>query len=300
MFSFAHWGQVTPFALAKGDEFREQLAPTPARYGTPEYEAQACELIDLSANLTDRQKMIAEFWSENPDRTNRTSGVPDANSAALSESPIEHWLRFAAFVSGRDHHSLDDDVKMYFALSNAMFDASIAAYDAKRAFDAVRPITAIAFLFHGQRIRGWGGPGKGTAEMDGSDWRPYQRATSPTPPSPEYVSAISAESAAAAEVLRLWSGSDQFGYSVTLPKGSSRIEPGATPAQVVTLRWRTFSEAADEAGMAGRYAGTQFAAGDLAGRKLGRLVADKVWAKAQGYFEGTAVPGQAETKTNSR
>jgi hypothetical protein len=317
MFSAAHWGQVTPFALTKGEEFRDQLAPLPARYGSPEYEAQARELIGLSANLTDRQKMIAEFWTEtsgSADGLQENPGqkqMPGAQSgpgttrseffcdlerneagAGLSESPLEHWFRFAEFVSKRDHHSLDDDVKMYFALSNAMFDASIAAYDAKRAFDSVRPITAIAFLFHGQEMRAWGGAGKGPLEMDGSEWHPYQPA--PTPPSPEYVSGISAESAAAAEILLLWTGSDQFGYSVTLPEGSSRIEPGTTPAEPVTLRWRTFTEAADEAGMAGRYAGIHFAAGDLAGRKLGRLVAAKVWAKAQAYFDGTAAQPAAE------
>jgi hypothetical protein len=42
--------------------------------------------------------------------------------------------------------------------------------------------------------------------------------------------------------------------------------------------------------MSGRYAGIQFARGDLAGRKLGRLVADRVWEKAQSYFNGTAKP----------
>lgn len=273
MFSAAHWGQVTPFALSKGDELRDGLAPPPARYGSPEYEAQARELIDLSANLTDRQKMIAEFW---------TLGSGDAASDAV----VEHWLRFAELISVRDHHSLDEDVKMYFALSNAMFDASIAAYDAKRALDSVRPITTIAFLFRGKKIRAWGGPGKGPIEMDGSDWLPYQPATSPTPPSPEYVSATSAESAAAAEILRLWTGSEQFEYSITLPKGSSKIEPDKTPAQPVTLHWHTFSEAADEAGMAGRYAGIHFAAGDLAGRALGRAAADSAWAKTKSYISG--------------
>jgi len=62
----------------------------------------------------------------------------------------------------------------------------------------------------------------------------------------------------------------------------------------VTLHSRTFPEAADEAGMAARYAGVHFAAGDLAGRKLGRLVAAKVWAKAQAYFDGTAAQPAAE------
>lgn len=79
MFSAAHWGQVTPFALTKGEEFRDQLAPLPARYGSPEYEAQARELIGLSANLTDRQKMIAEFWTEAPAAQMACKKIQDKN-----------------------------------------------------------------------------------------------------------------------------------------------------------------------------------------------------------------------------
>src|SRR5216684_7607256 len=210
MFAAAQWCYVTPFALSKGEELRNVLAPAPAQFGTPEYEEQARELIDLSANLTDRQKVIAEYWSDGPD----------------SEQPPGHWLRFAEFVSARDHHTLDDDVKMFFALSNAMLDAGIAAWDAKRAFDSVRPVTAISLLFGAKKIRAWGGPGKGTVETDGAQWIPYQPATFPTPPFPDYVSGHSTYSAAAAPILTLWTGSEHFGESVTLPGGSSKIEPG--------------------------------------------------------------------------
>lgn len=272
MFVAAQWPYVTPFALSSADEFRSTLRAPPA-YGTPGYQRQAEELLVLSTNLTDEQKMIAEYWT-----------VGNDSQAA------EHWLRFAQFVSERDHYSLDDDVKMYFALSNAMFDASIAAFDAKRASDSVRPVTAISLLFQGKKIRAWGGPGKGTVEIDGSQWIPYQPATSPTPPSPGYVSLRSAVSAAAARILALWTGSDRFGYSVTLPTGSSQIEPGKTPAQQLTLTWDTFSAAANQAGMAGRYAGVSFSGDDLAGRQLGRLAADKAWAKAQSLFNGSTPP----------
>jgi hypothetical protein len=176
---------------------------------------------------------------------------------------------------------------MFFVLSNAMLDASIAAWDAKRAYDSVRPITAVEFLLRGRRIRAWGGPGKGTVEMDGSQWIPYQRSSFPTPPFPDYVSGHSAFSAAAARVLTLWTGVDHFGYSVMLAAGSSRIEPGDTPAKPVVLSWETFTEAADEAGLSRRFGGIHFARADLAGRKLGRLVADRAWAKAQTYFDGS-------------
>jgi len=149
-------------------------------------------------------------------------------------------------------------------------------------------------LFRGNPIRAWGGPGKGTVEMDGSQWIPYQPATFPTPPFPNYVSGRSTYSAAAAAILRLWTGSDFFGDSVTLPPGSSNIEPGISPARTVTLRWETFTDAANEAGMSRRYGGIHFRAADLAGRLLGRLVAYGAWSKAQSYFDGTAAQRHSE------
>jgi hypothetical protein len=59
-------------------------------------------------------------------------------------------------------------------------------------------------------------------------------------------------------VLALWTGSERFEYSVTLAAGSSKIEPGITPAQPVKLKWETFADAADEAGMSRRYGGIHF------------------------------------------
>jgi hypothetical protein len=202
-----------------------------------------------------------------------------------TEQPPGHWALFAHFVSQRDHHTLDDDVKMFFVLSNAIFDAGIAAWDAKREYDSVRPITAIPFLFRGMTIRAWGGPGKGTVEIDGLRWIPYQEATSPTPPVPEYVSGHSTYSAAAARILELWTGSDRLGESVLLSEGSSNIEPRITP-NPITLRWQAFSDAANEPGMSRRYGGIHFRSADLAGRLLGRIVAVQVWTKAQFYFSG--------------
>jgi len=271
----AQWCFVTPFAMSKGDEFRwlGQILP-PATYGSAEYQQQAEELVALSAGLTDRQKMIAEYWLDGP----------------KSEQPPGHWAVFGKWVSARDHHTLDDDVKMFFVLSNAIFDAGIAAWDMKRTYDSVRPATAIPLLFKGKKIRAWGGPGKGTVEMDGSQWIPYQPASFPTPPFPDYVSGHSTYSAAGAAILRLWTGSDRFGDSVTFAAGSSRIEQGVTPAHALSLDWPTFSQAADEAGTSRRYGGIHFRRADMSGRILGRLVAVTEWAEAQSYFDGRGKP----------
>jgi len=177
---------------------------------------------------------------------------------------------------------------MFFALTNALLDASIATWDTKRAYDSVRPITAIHFLFAGKKIRAWAGPNQGAQEMDGHDWRPYQESGVVTPAFPEYISGHSTFSAAAAEVLRLFTGSDTFGESVKIKAGSSKIEPGAIPACDTTLTWATFTSAADEAGMSRRYGGIHFELGDVTGRRLGRLVGAQAYGKALDYFSGQA------------
>jgi hypothetical protein len=250
----AQWYKVIPFALQSDGQYRLfESWFGPAKYGS-------------------EQKMIAEYWANGPH----------------TETPPGHWDLFAQFVSSRDRHTLDDDVKMFFALTNACFDAGIAAWDGKRAFDSVRPATAIPYLFHGKVIQSWGGPGKGTVSMDGSQWIPYQPSTFPTPPFPEYISGHSTFSAAGAAVLRLWTGSDHFGASATFSPGSSTIEPGITPATSVTVQWNTFSDAANQAGISRRYGGIHFRAGDLVGRIVGELVGRQVWENAQSYFNGTA------------
>jgi len=155
----AQWQQVATFALSPGSL---RSADGPARYGSADYRAQAQALLDLSAGLTDEHKMIAEYWADGPH----------------SELPPGHWNLFAQFVSRRDHRGVHEDgverdVKLFFALTNAVSDAGCCAWDNKRAFDSVRPITAIRTLFHGQPVRAWAGPYQGTKLIDGAVWLPY-------------------------------------------------------------------------------------------------------------------------------
>ncbi|MFL6463522.1 MAG: phosphoesterase, partial [Bryobacteraceae bacterium] len=81
----------------------------------------------MSAQLNDEQKMIAEYFADGPN----------------SELPPGHWDLFAQFVSARDQHGVNEDAKLFFALTNAIFDPGIAAWDAKYVFDSVRPATAV-------------------------------------------------------------------------------------------------------------------------------------------------------------
>jgi uncharacterized protein DUF6851/vanadium-dependent haloperoxidase-like protein len=264
------WNHVVPFALPS-DSFGQSLTGPP-KHGSAAYTKEAQQLIALSAGLTDEQKMIAEYWQLGPQTV----------------QPPGRWIEIGQYVSRRDHHSLDQDAKMFFALANAVFDAGIAAWNDKRHYDSVRPITSIRYLYHGKKITAWGGPDKGTRAIDGGTWLPYQKATFPTPAFAEYVSAHSTFSGAAAQVLQDFTGSDHFGGSVTLPAGSSVIEPGHTPHHAVKLSWSTFTDAANQAGISRRYGGIHFKAGDLDGRKLGFLVGTLVTAKANEYILGLA------------
>jgi hypothetical protein len=235
-------------------------------------------VLALSAGLTDVQKVIAEYWADGPH----------------SELPPGHWDLFAQFVSRRDHHGanergVDLDVRLFFALTNAILDAGICCWDNKRAFNSVRPITALRYLFQGRRVRAWGGPYQGTRSIDGGQWLPYQPSTFPTPPFAEFSSGHSTFSAAGAEILRLFTGKDSFGGSATIPAGSSRVEPDTVPTQDVILRWSTFSQAADEAGISRRYGGIHFEQGDLDARVAGRLVAIRTWERARRLFDGRGV-----------
>ncbi len=259
-----HWGTVAPFALASGSAVRPKQGP--AKLGEPKFTQQAIDVLAISAGLNEYQKTVAEYWADGP----------------ASETPPGHWFLFAQSASAYYRYTLDQDVMLYMALGNAMLDASIATWDTKRAYNSVRPITAIRSLFKDQTIKSWV-KDKGTVEIKGQDWSPYQPCTFITPPFAEYTSGHSAFSSAGAEVLRRYTGSDSNTYTTSLKAGSLKTESNI-PSKDITLNWPTFSAAADEAGMSRRYGGIHFEEGDLVGRKLGLDVADQVWKKSLTHF----------------
>jgi hypothetical protein len=261
-----HWGVVKPFAMSSGQQFRPTVPPqNPLAQG---FLDQARHVMDVQVHLTPEQKVIAEYWADGP----------------RSELPPGHWCEFGAYVAERDHLGLDDTVKLFFALANAIFDASIATWDAKRHFDYVRPITAIRHLFQGRRVRGWAGAGKGIQDIAGETWKPFQVPTFPTPPFAEFTSGHSAFSMAGAVVLKHFTGSDRFGffYSQDVPLKADPLEPVID----VVLSWATFSAAARQAGESRLYGGIHFYEGNVAGLDMGKKVGDLAYAKAQDLWSG--------------
>jgi PAP2 superfamily len=269
-----HWRKVIPFVLTF----------SPLRYDVPGpptdpgggFSADDIEQeVKETADLDDVAKIKAEYWADGP----------------RSEFPPGHWAVFAQAFSRKRHHSVDDDAKLFFALGNALMDASIASWDVKYRWDFVRPITGIREHFRGKPIPSWLGPYQGFGVVPGERWLPYQPLNVVTPAFPEYTSGHSAFSAAGATVLTKFTGSDAFGISVTVRAGTSRIEPRdgthpGTPAKDVTLSWPTLSAAAAEAGLSRRLGGIHFQSGDEHGRAVGARVGADAWARALAFITG--------------
>ena len=255
-FLLPHWGLVRPFALA----YANQFCPTPPVSESGGYDKQAKDIQHIAECLTEEQKTIAEYWA---------NGVG-------SFTPAGHCCMIAHFISDRDNHDSNQDICLYFALSNALLDASIVAWDAKRQFDGVRPITAIRLLNKGQDIKIWD-----NKTIKGDDWQSYIS----TPSFPEHVSGHSTFSAAAAAIFTAFTGDDKLDMSVVIKACSSLIDP-KLPTKDITLCWDTFKNAADQAGMSRRYGGIHFENGDVQGRVLGEKIGDCVWQKVRHYFNG--------------
>ena len=258
-----HWSQVRPFALSHGAQFRPSA---PAEVWTQQFMDQALYVIDVQKNLTTEQKVIAEYWADGP----------------KSWLPPGHWCEIGMQVSSQRCHDLATDAKMFFALANAILDASIATWEAKTYYDYCRPVTAIRWLFDGIAIPSWAGPAGGVVQRDGAEWRPFQKDTFPTPPFAEFTSGHSAFSMAAATVLKLFTGSDLFSLS-HVQDHPLAAEPGLDVTGL-RIQWGSFTAAAMSAGESRLFGGIHFHEGNVAGLDMGRKVGQAVWARAQRYF----------------
>jgi hypothetical protein len=257
-----HWGRVKPLMLDSANQFR---CPPPPAIGSLQLKKEVSEVVAMQASLTDEQKALVEFMRDGP-RSVQQAG---------------HWLIFAQNVSERDQHTLDQDVKMYFLVEAAAMDAFIACWDTKMHYDYARPYSLVHDYFRDQDIHGWAGPGNGMIKMKGQEWRPYSPDTFLCPPFPAYVSGHSTISAACAEVLKLYTGDDYFGEEVTRVPGEL-TEPDRA-GKPVTLKFPTFTETANMAGISRVLGGYHIQADNLEGLKLGRQVANAVWKKYLGY-----------------
>ncbi len=264
-----HWHWVTPFALERASEFRP--GPPPA-LDSDQLRKEVMQVIELQSRLSDEDRALVEFMRDGP------SSVQQAG----------HWLIFAQHLSKLHLHGVDQDVPMYFLVTNAAHDAFIACWDAKMYYDFARP-QALVHAFHANdSLYGWMGELRGWGMMLGSEWRPYSPANFLCPPFPSYPSGHSTVSSACANVLRKYTDSDEFNYSVTLEPGAL-TEPDNIGAPVI-LEFATLTQTAEAAGKSRVLGGYHIATENTVGLELGARVAERVWSKYRLLREGLPAP----------
>jgi hypothetical protein len=180
---FTTWGQVTPFVLDHGNQFRPAPPPalTSADYATALNEVQSLGSATSMTRTAD-QTVIGRFWAP----------------------PIQNfWNQIAATVATANHSDLATTARLFAALNLSLADGTIAFYDAKYTYQLWRPITAI-------RLADTDGNPQTVADPN---WVPL---AGNTPADPSYPGAHSTLSAAAADVLASFYGDSQD-FSVTSP-----------------------------------------------------------------------------------
>ena len=177
------WGEITPFLMEDGGQFRPDGPPA---LDSAEWAAEFNEVKSLGAfdstTRTEEQTEIVFYWR---DLTN-------------TYTPAGRWAQIAGEVLEQLGHSSASAARIMAGLNLVGADGAIAAWDAKYEYNFWRPITAIR-----------------EADTDGNpdtiadpNWRPLLE----TPPHPDYTSGHATCSLAAAWALTYLVG-DNIAFS---------------------------------------------------------------------------------------
>lgn len=162
------WGNNRTFALATGGACPLPPPPSYSEDKTSVFYKQAFEVYDTVKNLTQEQRLIARFWSDDP---------------MLSPTPPGHWFFIALDILKGRNASIEDHVDVLARLGMAVSDGFVACWNSKFEYNLLRPVTYIKKVID-------------------KTWEPILI----TPPFPEYPSGHSTQSGAAATVLTQFFG----------------------------------------------------------------------------------------------
>jgi len=178
---FTQWPAVTPFALARADEFRPSPPPrlTSDAYARAFNEVKSLGILN-STTRTPEQTLIGKFWNGN---------IQD------------FWNEIAQTAAVGHHLNLPQSARLFALLNISLADTTIGLFEAKYTYVFWRPVTAIRLASEDGDFR----------TKPDSNWLPLSNKTAPDP---SYPGAHSAISFAGAEVLKAYFG-DQFAFDVT-------------------------------------------------------------------------------------
>jgi hypothetical protein len=273
----AYWGEVTPFVMQSGAQFRTPVSPalTSAEYTQAYDEVKSIggDGIVTPTTRTPEETTIGIFWAYDgtpslcaPPRLYNQVTVHIADQLRTSRDVVE-FSRLLALVNV------------------AMADAAIAIWESKYFYQYWRPITGIRESDPGT---GPTGAGDGNDDTVGDPnftplGAPASNLTGPnfTPPFPSYPSGHAGFGGALFETLRRFYRTDRIAFSFMSDEfnGITRNNDG-TVRPVIVRNFSSLSEAEEENGQSRIYLGIHWAFDKTEGIAQGRRVADYVFANA--------------------
>jgi hypothetical protein len=272
----AFWGQVKPFVLETGHQFR---APVPARLNTLEYATAFNEVKSLGGDgittptsRTAEQTQIGIYWAYD--------GTP---SLCAPPRLYNQLTRRIARQMGTD----DDVVELARLLALvhvAMADAGITVWESKFFYQYWRPVTGIREADKGTGPTGLGDDNAATIADPAFSplGAPASNLTGPnfTPPFPSYPSGHAAFGGALFQTLRRFYRTDRIAFTFVSDEfnGVTRDNAGNI-RPLISRRFPSLSQAEEENGQSRIYLGIHWVFDKTEGIAQGRRVADYVFTR---------------------
>ncbi|MFI5128842.1 MAG: vanadium-dependent haloperoxidase [Chitinophagales bacterium] len=234
-----HWRTIRTFILDSAQQFKP-TAPVPFNEDISSgFIKLAREVYVTVSQLTEEQKLIADFWDCNPFAVQFQGHM----SIGLKKiSPGGHWMSIAGIASKKAGLDIKATMLLHTLVALTLHDAFISCWDEKYRSNRIRPETAINRYIDPK-------------------WKPMIQ----TPPFPEYSSGHSVISTAAAEVLT-WFLGDNFSFN----------DSTETYLGLPSRKFSSFRAAAAEARISRLYGGIHFRDaienGGEQGRNIGEFI----------------------------
>jgi len=242
-----HWKTIRTFFLNSAEQCR---ASSPVRFDTwssSSFYKLTKEVYNVGNDLTNEQKLIANFWDCNPFAVQFQGHM----SIGLKKiSPGGHWMGITGIACEKANLSFTNTMLLHTLVALTLNDAFISCWNEKYATNRIRPETMI------------------NRYID-EKWKPLLQ----TPPFPEYSSGHSVISTASAELLTFFLG-DNFSFT---DNTESYI---GLPAR----NFSSFRAAAAEARISRLYGGIHFRDaienGGEQGKMIGEFIIKKISLKS--------------------
>jgi hypothetical protein len=268
------WGEVKPFVMRSGSQFR---APPPPAMNSLAYaeaynevKAYGGDDVNTPTVRSPEQTQIGLFWAYD--------GTPSLCA------PPRLYNQIAAEVSKRST-SVIRLARLFALVHTAMADAGIAIWESKFHYKVWRPVTGIRESDPGT---GPTGSGDGNSQTEGDPTfsplgAPASNLTGPnfTPPFPAYPSGHAGFGGALFQMLRNVYGTDRVAFTfVSDELNGVTVGNDGKVRPLVPRSFESFSQAEEENGQSRIYLGIHWSYDKSEGIAQGRRVADYVYRNA--------------------